>query len=478
MNDDALIKELSGLSPVDWPHDEVGERITAKVAAAYANQNPEPGLDQPEAGPRGAGHRASRSRRSATRIVTVAAAVAAATALAIAGWQLLSGSTAARPRPIGQKVPAQFRTSPPAGHGTPPTSLTAMVVVGQSGALAAVGAVPNGDMFLTCVTRSICYIEAFRDKGRQADIARSLDGGATWHAGATLPPIDFDLWQVGISCPEPKVCFAPFESRGLLTTTDGFASVTVKPVTMPPGVTGMLEQLSCPTAKHCVAAVTGPSHSQALIVTTNGGKSWAAAKVPAIPASDEISAVRCNKHGGACIAALLGGTGEAPKVAALGSTDGGASWTITGNHSEPVSLQVWTSCGDGRNCLVASSGGFLAFLHVTARGQVSVRSQLNKKTWPKFDAAVSCPTGPVCYVEAAGGTRGPGSMLDKATLELTRDGGRTWTSLGTPMAPALPNDVSDFLSCPVPAGCIAVGYDPSGADPTWVVLSNLHGRSR
>src|SRR6185437_8226186 len=194
------------------------------------------------------------------------------------------------------------------------------------------------------------------------------------------------------------------------------------------------------------------------------------------PASDEIMAVRCDKHGRACIAALVGGTADAPTVGALGSTDGGASWTITTGHSEPASLQAWATCGDGRNCLVGFSGGFFAFMHVTAGGEVSVRTQVNKKTWPKSQAAVSCPTGLVCYVEAAGSTPGAGSRLDKATLELTRDSGRTWTSLGTPMAPALPNDVSDFLSCPVPAGCIAVAYDPSRAQPTWVVLSNLHRR--
>lgn len=478
MDENALIKELSTLSPVDWPQDEVGERISAKVSAAYAKHQPEPGPDRPEAGRPGASHRARRSRPPAARIVTVAASVAAATALAIAGWQVLGGSTAVRPRPIGQSIPGKFRTSPPTSHGNRATSLTAMVVVSRPGALAAVGAVPNGDSFLTCVTRSICYIEAFRNHQRRADIARSLDGGATWHAGATLPPIDLFSWNAGISCPKPKVCFAPLGSRGVLTTTSAFASVAVKPVAMPPGVTGQLRWLSCPTTQHCVAAVSGPSDRQSLILTTNGGKSWTAGKVPAIPASDEILGLRCDQHGGACIAALVGGTGEAPTMAALGSTDGGASWAIAADHSEPVSLQVFTSCGDGRNCLIAGSGGYLTFLHVTARGQVSVRTQLNKNTWPKFDAAVSCPTGPVCYVEAAGGTRGPGSTLDEATLELTRDGGRTWTSLGTPLAPALPHDVSDFVSCPVPAGCVAVGYNPSGDQPTWVVLSNLHHGSR
>jgi len=201
----------------------------------------------------------------------------------------------------------------------------------------------------------------------------------------------------------------------------------------------------------------------------NGGESWTAANVPAIPATNEILALRRDRHG-ACIAALVGGTASAGKVAALGSTDGGASWAITADRSLPPSVQVATSCGDGRNCLVATSdNSFLAFLHVTAGGQVSVRTQAFK-SWLHI-VGVSCPTGPECFVEAADESA---HVYVKATLELTRDGGRTWTSLGTPMAPADPQDVADFLSCPVPAGCIAVASDPNQAQPTWEVLSNLH----
>jgi hypothetical protein len=448
MDYDALIEELSKLSPVEWPADEAGERITAKVAAAYAECKPQP-------------------RRPIGRIVTVAAAAAAAAALAIAGWQVFGG-------PGGTRRPSATHSSPGPVVVYPPTALTAMVVISRSGALAAVGVVPNGDSSLTCVTRSICYIEAFRDHQRRVDIARTLDGGATWHGGATLPPFDSSLWEADISCPKPKVCFVPVGPLGLLTTTNAFASVAVKPVAMPPGVTGQLQLVSCPTTRRCVAAVSEPGDRQALIFTTNGGKSWTAAKIPAIPKSDGISAVRCDKNGGACIAALIGGTGEGPRVAALGSTDGGASWTMTADHALPVSLQAWTSCGDGRNCLIVGSGGTLTFLHMTAGGQVSVRTQSFKKSWSKNGVDVSCPTGPVCYVETAGQTQGPGGLLNAATLELTRDGGRTWTSLGTPMAPALPHDVSDSLSCPVPAGCVAVANDQRRAQATWVVLSNLH----
>ncbi|MBO0836035.1 MAG: hypothetical protein J2P28_11020, partial [Actinobacteria bacterium] len=379
----------------------------------------------------------------------------------IGAWQVLSGSAAGHPA---------------ANHVNRPTSLTAMVVVSRSGALRGIGAVPHGDSSLTCVTSSICYIEAFRTDQRHVEIARTLDGGVSWHSGATLPAVDGLLWDAQISCPKPEVCFAPLGSQGLLTTTNAFATVEVRPVAMPPGVTGTLQLLSCPTTLHCAATVSAHNDAQTLIVTTNGGKTWAAANAPAIPKAHSIGAMRCDEQGGACIAALYGGTAEAPTMAALTSTDGGASWTITADHSQPSALQAFPSCGDGRNCLVVSSSGTLTFLHVTVHGQVSVTTQAFKDSWPKNGVAVSCPTGPVCFVEVASTKNG---ALNTATLEVTRDGGRTWTSLGTPMAPALPNDVTegDTLSCPVTAGCIAVASDQGQAQQTWAVLSNLRHSS-
>jgi len=469
MKDDILIKELSALSAVDWPQDEAGERIVAKVAAAYANQEAVPGPARPRAwqdrarlGPRSVprgGSAAPALQRPA--VPRLAAAAAASVVAGVIAWQLLGGATG----------------HPVASHGPRPTSLTAMVVVSRSAALRGVGAVPNGDFSLTCVTRSVCYIEAFTDHQRHVNIARTLNGGVTWHAGATLPPFNFSLWNAQISCPEPKVCFAPLGSSGLLTTTSAFASVSVRPVAMPPGVSGTLQFLSCPTTRHCAAAVSENDNAQALIVTTNGGKTWAAAKAPDIPKADTIEAIRCDEHSGACIAALTGGTADAPTAAALASTDGGASWTITADHSLPASTQIFPSCGDGRNCLEVSSTGTLTFLHLTLHGQISVRTQPFKKSWPKNGVAVSCPAGQVCFVEVASTKNG---TLTEATLELTRNGGRTWTSLGTPMAPALPNDVTeaDALSCPVAAGCITVASDQSQAQPTWALLSNLHHNSR
>jgi hypothetical protein len=149
--------------------------------------------------------------------------------------------------------------------GETPASLTAMSVVGRSGALAAVGAVGNGAGFLTCVTRSICYIAGTRDGGKRADIARSVNGGATWTAGAARPAHTFE-WNAGLSCPTPRRCFSAFGS-GLLETSDGFAHYRFQPVTKP---SDGVDWVSCPTTQHCVADIFGGNNSKTFIYSDDG----------------------------------------------------------------------------------------------------------------------------------------------------------------------------------------------------------------
>jgi hypothetical protein len=68
---------------------------------------------------------------------------------------------------------------------------------------------------------------------------------------------------------------------------------------------------------------------------------------------------------------------------------------------------------------------------------------------------------------------GPGDGRDRGG-EATHNRGLTWRSLGTPTAPALPDDIAAYLSCPVAAGCIAIANDQIQVDMTRVVLSDLH----
>jgi hypothetical protein len=126
--------------------------------------------------------------------------------------------------------------------------------------------------------------------------------------------------------------------------------------------------------------------------------------------------------------------------------------------------QYMVSCGDGRNCVVGSNDGYLAWMHAAASGGIGIRVQAFPSSWGTSGDAVGCATGLDCFVE----TGGSGGEM----LEATRDEGHTWTS--TPLAPSVPQDTAVDMSCPVAAGCIAMANDGSGDQSSWVVLSNLH----
>jgi hypothetical protein len=328
----------------------------------------------------------------------------------------------------------------------------------------AVGTVNGNDNFLTCVTASICYIGGASDGGGIEDVARTLNGGATWTSGEPLPSLgssySFD-WNAPLSCPGPMTCYSAY-GPGIMETTDGFAHYRYVPVTLPPDMPSSLyiaELVSCATRLHCVADVTLQNNNDALIYSDNGGATWAAATAPNFNRNDnEIGELQCDP-GGACIAAISGGDETNPTVSALASTNGGRSWTMSGTFADP-GLQEWSvSCPDGRDCLFSGAGTDLAWIHVTAGGHISIRVQPFPAGWDTGVTA-SCATASDCFVE----TEAP-------AIEATRDGGRTWTSI--PLNMPEPGEIGDYLSCPVPAGCLVVGNSASASNAV-VVLSNLH----
>jgi hypothetical protein len=487
--DEALICELSELGEIDVPADAVGERITMNVMAAtdpHAVPMPEATLPVWLPGRRRGVRRHVRSGRAgwlAAGAAAVAIAVALAATFLIAGAHSPSGNLAG-PSAAGHKSAPPTSSSPHRALTQP--SLTAMTMVGSAKSLEAVGGVSNGSNFLTCVTRSVCYI---LPQGNNAGMARTTNGGATWSTGNPLPWPNIkpctpkgssdscsepNAWtfNMDLSCPEALKCFQPF-GRNLLETSDGFAHSRLQPVNLLKGTDTFLEWVSCPTAQRCAAATT----ARTFIYSDDGGRSWAAAGGPAASAGDTITGLRCDP-GGACIAAVVGGNESAPTVAALSSTDGGRSWTMSAASAIPPAQQQWmVSCGDGQNCLVGFNNRALARIHATPGGAISIHVEAYPKSWPALNMgeAVSCASGGVCFVETA---EQDTFSYSKVTIEETRNGGRTWSSLGTPMDPADPGIVAAFLSCPVPAGCIGVANaNPFPSNPAtatkWVVLSNL-----
>lgn len=448
-SDEALVAELSKLSAMDWPADEAGDWIAANVAAAIHRD-----------------HATAPARSPRARWIAAATAAAAAAALVIAGVLLTTGShgTGLAGHVGTGKDTSTGKPRPKSSHPEPAT-LTAMTVISHPGQLKAIGVVGNGDDFLTCVTTQVCYIEGFVHHKKFADIARSDDGGATWKAGAQLPSFKFE-WNAGISCPKPLTCFSAFGSS-LIETTDGFAHIHIQPVTSP---ADQVEWVSCPTTEHCVAVVEGDA--QSFMYSDNGGVSWTAASSPSVPFQQgHIAAIRCDANG-ACIAPISGGVENRATAATLYSRDGGRTWAESATRPMGYMEQWVVSCGDARNCVIGSNDGTLAWLHVTPSGHASVRVELFPKGAPQTGIAISCATGRDCFLETS---KLVVATYLKATIETTRDAGRTWTF--EPMVAHAPLDIAPDLSCPVPAGCVAVANDQSDSAQDLAVLSSLQPNS-
>ncbi len=478
--DEALIAELSRLSEIDWPTDEAGDRIAMSVGAAANNRLGTAGAATVVSA-RDGRHRAASARlRSGRSRWLAAGAAAAAVALAVLAFQAIPGAPGtarktAGPGP-GRQPSTRASSAIKKADGSTPASLTAMTVVGHAGALTAVGVVAESENFLTCVTPAVCYILGSTDGGKLPDLARSVNGGATWRVGEPLPSLPGNPslnWNAPLSCPTAQTCYSAL-GPGLLETTDGFTHYHFQPVILPAGLPGQLsaaDQVSCPTTRHCVADVTLSNNSQAFIYSDDGGATWAAASAPDFGVNNNaVGQLRCDADG-ACIGAVTGGDEQKPTVSALASTDGGKSWTMSASYADP-GLQTWTaSCGDAHNCMISGGNGttYLAWMHVTGTGHIVVQVRPIPTDWDTpYILTGSCATGSDCFVE----TDGSGNdSYHGPMIEATTDAGLTWTP--TPMDPADQGLAAIYLSCPVAAGCVAVGGDDSSSQQTWVVLSNL-----
>jgi hypothetical protein len=452
--DEALLVELARLGEIDWPADEAGDRIAMHVAAAAGRGSVTGAAASP-------GQRANPRPARPGRRRWLAAGTAAAAALAMAGVVQLTGarhSAGQPPAPAPAGPTSSVRaTSPTTKHpAAPPAWLAAMRIVSQAGALTAIGAASSNDNFLTCVTSSVCYTLGSLS-GNDSDIARSVNGGATWTSGAPLPPGNgqFDS-QAAVSCPQPLTCFLPW-GTDVLETDDGFAHVQAVPVSTSANPSGLVSAVSCPTTWQCVVAFFPSGNHPAFAYSDDGGVSWTSASSPAIGTADIIGGLRCDPDG-ACITAIIAGGAGNPQVAGVTSTDGGRTWSMSAAASIVSMEQYMVSCGDGRDCVVGSNDGYLAWMHAAADGRVGIRVQALPGS-PAL-SAVSCASGSDCF------------MVTGNQLQATRDQGLTWASTAL-TAPGVTQGNVVYFSCPAAAGCIALANDGSGDASSWAVLSDL-----
>ncbi|HEX4127450.1 MAG TPA: sialidase family protein [Acidimicrobiales bacterium] len=326
------------------------------------------------------------------------------------------------------------------------------------------GGPQTGD--LICVTASTCYASQSGPGGLAWEVTD--DGGVSWHALAALP--NGRHLSAIVSCPAARTCIGvdgPSLEGGsggqpqpeLAWTSDGGGSWRLDPLPVPAREkNATIEQLSCPTVSDCVAFLSGSSSLPDFFMTTkDGGATWTSSGAPA--GLSGLWSLRCEPSG-ACIGLVPYGSVRDPSaegIVALRSDDFGASWETTSTPMPFGPGILHLECADALHCIMASSsdGGTSPFTIVrTSDGGQTWITSAAPSAWPALPISVSCADGEDCYLSASAYTRGG---YDDAVLEVTHDGGASWTSLQLPHVDGRPLALVYPLSCPVAAGCIGVG---------------------
>ena len=454
---DDVLAELHRLDEIDWPPDEIGDRIAAGVITRWRASGGEPSGAATNSGTARSVRNARplRGRRVGrrTKVLAGSAAACIVLGLVVATGVLGRGSSdsprrSTRPSVTTSKPPSKF------------TGPVMQLVDSTSSPFQTVGSGPQSGN-LTCITPAICFAQA--DSAQAVELTQ--DGGRTWQDVAPLP--DGAALQWPLSCPSTAMCMgiATGVASGGATvavTTDLGASWRIDPVPAPGDWSEpAISEVSCASATACVAQVTGDSSGSQVgtfLATSDGGAAWTVAKsVP--PDADVVSwALTCDPSG-VCVSIGLGPvTDVTATVVALTSRDGGLTWS---SHSSvlPIGKGVLLiQCGDAVHCVAAFPNGTGAMeLAATSDAGTSWSSAAAPASWPQNAVSLSCATGTDCYLSV---NNPDGSVQNPPVIEATHDGGSTWTALGLPEVDGGPLAIVYPLSCPVAAGCIGVGATP------------------
>ncbi len=439
-----LVAELAALTPIEWPPDEAGDRITHSVLECWSSR-------QGKVGRQPTGRRLAPRRRRVmrTRRLWLGALAGSGAALVVLTLALV---TVVVPQRSSNKAPTTTgpRTTL-AGPGSRP-STTWQLVSDTSSPWRTVGTKSPPRQDLSCPSDNTCYTLGQVAAGSQIviQLAVTNDGGNSWSSIAL--PTEMGV-LASFSCASADTCAVlGLDLAGdpvFLETTDGGQTWSTQ--AGPPEVktNPMVDTIDCLSATTCLAVVSsGKGGTSAALTTSDGGASWSDA---ALPASFAAFGAQC-LSGGTCVVTGFDATPDG-SGAALYSTDGGATWSPA-TVPPGTGILSGLSCADATDCLTTS------FSDGTTAQSTVLRSTDGGATWTDVAAIgvpdarvtdISCPASTECWASGLIVPPASGNALPPGLLALSTDQGQSWQ-------PAqLPDDVRAIVSvsCPSTNKCYA-----------------------
>lgn len=310
-------------------------------------------------------------------------------------------------------------------------------------------------------------------------ILGTTDGGTTWNA--ETPPSAGLASVSSMACANSTTCWAvAIEGNGnqvVLATTDGWS--TWSDQSLPTNI-GFVESISCPTTSECVAVGGNIGADQqslvltpSVVATTDGGATWNTQTIPTttglLTGVSCASSTVCEAVGGNI---ALSGSGESLSPVAIGTTDGGTTWTSQ-VLPDAASAMNGVSCSSITTCMTVGS--------TLLPGSVVAVTTDGGATWTDASSglqdsnlsSVSCPSASACWVA---GTSFDGT---DAVMAATSDGGATWTSQtlpdGTP--PLATVDCPSATSCWAVSANVVIGPIIGGSSLFSIVATGNGGAS-